>query len=463
MRRKSASFILILAAGLIAASAIGQAPPAAGSPNLLLIIVDTLRFDAGDVAARQAEPAVPPSLRRRGRHFLQTIATAPWTVPSITSLLTGYYPSESHVIAIGDEPKLKAPTLAQRLRSEGYRTVAVVSNPTLTRKGEALYEGFDTVDVDAKETRPGLEFPIRSAAKTTDATLARIAVLRRAPSPWFLLVHYFEPHGPYTAPAKFLRKPRHHGAALPEAQTNFAPRGTIPVYQFNPRWPGADDYIAAYQASARFAISQVERLLRQGARSGALGNAVVVFTSDHGEMLGEQNYWFQHGIAIDPALVHVPLVIARGARDPLVNEPRPVSNLDVFPTLCGLLIRKDCSDTRGEDLYNLSSRRRFPIVVEQGALAPGKDFESHAALAFEQGLLVGSADGGLQNLGWLSHEEPQFSDQQLATARDVIRNHLEFMRVVVRDPKTLDPELLKKLRALGYLQGPESDSIPPKQ
>ena len=456
---------LSLLAGLWLFGSSAQLTPEKPAPSVLVIIADTLRFDGGEIRSKRSEAAmaVPRSLQSRGRHFTGAIAAAPWTLPSITAMLTGFYPSESGVITIGDMPKLKGPSLAERLRGHGFKTAAVVSNPTLAVEGETLYIGFDTIDANTMETRAPLPFKIRSAEKTTDAALAQLETLHRGGSPWFLLVHYFEPHGPYFAPSKYLAARKNPGRPLPRAKTNYAPRGKIPAYQFNARLRGRNDYVARYRASARYVLAEVDRFLAAGYESGALADTVVVFTADHGELLGEQDYWFQHAITIDPSLVRVPLVVAKGADDPLTQEPRPVSNLDVFPTACQLLGVDGCTGTRGENLYDLPTTRRFPIVSEQG-LVPGPGFDPHVAVIVNDAdLLIGSPSGPTRTFRLAAQSGSPTSDRQIAAGKKVIRDHLEFIHAVVRQPRRLDPELIKKLRALGYLQGLEGDTdLPPR-
>jgi arylsulfatase A-like enzyme len=179
-------------------------------------------------------------------------------------------------------------------------------------------------------------------------------------------VHYFEPHGPYRSPASFLRPPKTHGAVLPAATVDLPGKKCIPLYQINPSSHGVNDYIARYQAAARYAIFEVDRLLRTGIRSGALADSAIVYTSDHGEALGEEDYWFQHQIPIDPSLVHVPLVIVRGSglSEPACDESRPVGHLDILPTVLSLLLGGPPLDTRGADLFAPHEERPYAVASE---------------------------------------------------------------------------------------------------
>jgi arylsulfatase A-like enzyme len=98
--------------------------------SLLLVTVDALRFDAGIQGTRYADIAIPPSLHSRGHHYLNAIAASTWTGASFMAIMTGRYPSESGVIGFWPTGVMPVATpLAERLRSAGFATAAVVSNP----------------------------------------------------------------------------------------------------------------------------------------------------------------------------------------------------------------------------------------------------------------------------------------------------------------------------------------------
>jgi arylsulfatase A-like enzyme len=289
----------------------------------------------------------------------------------------------------------------------------------------------------------------RNAAETTDAALRRLEKLSGGSKRWFLWVHYLEPHGPYRSPAAFLERPARPGAPLPVSKEDFAPKGMIPRYQYLPECRGRNEYAARYRASAGYALSEAERLLSRAEASGALRDTVVVFTSDHGELLGEQDYWFQHAMRIDPALFHVPLVVARSPADGKSEETRPVGQIDLVETLLPLLSVARPKPTRGEDLWAPPKPRGNPLLVEYLAL-PG-----HLEVGVESGgsVIVRSnreppAEFRRAGATWRSLPP---SEPDLRRITEVLRPHLARIRKTPVEAHTLTPEEIRILRSLGYI------------
>jgi arylsulfatase len=418
---------------------------------VLLVVVDTLRYDAGGGRDGSAETAIPASLRTRGRHFAQALSAGIHTKPSMMALLTGFYASESGLIVNGAKVlHPPGPMLAERLQKAGFSTAAVVSNPNLVGQGLGFDLGFDSFDARMTGVEPNRPTGTRNAAETTDAALAKLDGLSRQNRPWFLWVHYLEPHGPYRPPPSFLDVPANPGAPLPVADNDFAGKGMIPRYQFLPECRGRNDYIARYRGYAPYAVSEAERLLAAVYASPALRDTVVIYTADHGEFLGEQDYWFQHGIRIDPVLFHVPLVVAASPDEPRREEARFVGHVDLVPSLLRLL-GLPAAATRGEDLFALPPERRQPLLVENLAL-PG---------TVEMGVLRGGSVVVESNreppaefvAGPSAWSARPPSEADLRRATDVLRTVLARIRNTPAEIYTLTPEEIRTLRSLGYVGG----------
>jgi arylsulfatase A-like enzyme len=453
MRRKL-PVLFAIAAALAASSCRGPArerSAAASGQNLLIVVVDTLRFDGVRAEAPNPDAAVPPSLRSRGRHFTRTLAAGIHTKPSMVALFTGFYPSESGLVANGAKVlRPPGPMLAERLRAKGFSTAAVVSNPNLVGQGLGFERGFDSFDARMTGTEPNRPTGTRTAAETTDAALSKLAELAHAKRRWFLWVHYLEPHGPYRPPPPFLRAPADPGPALPVSEEDFVGREMIPRYQFLPECRGRNDYVARYRGYAGYALSEVERLLRFLYASPQLSDTVVIFTSDHGEFLGEQGYWFQHGMRIDPVLFHVPLVIARTPGEPRTEESRFVGHVDVVDTLARLLALPP-AETRGENLFALPQRRRNPLLVEYLALPEALE----VGLQRGDSVVVESnreppAQFVAQDGPWRERRPAQ---EDLRWTTDVLRPHIARIRNTPIEKHQLTPEEIRVLRSLGYIGG----------
>jgi arylsulfatase A-like enzyme len=447
--------VLLAAAALVVLATCREKPQErqeASRPNVLLVVVDTLRYDRGNSSAAGVDAAVPPSLRNRGRHFARALSAGIHTKPSMMALFTGFWASESGLVVNGAKVlHPPGPMLAERLRGAGFATAAVVSNPNLVGQGLGFDRGFDSFNAQMTGVEPNRPTGTRSASETTDAALGKLEDLSRGGRPWFLWVHYLEPHGPYRPPPAFLSLPADPGKPLPVSNLDFAPRGTIPRYQHLPSCRGREDYVARYRGYADYALSEAERLLSAVYASPRLRNTIVVFTADHGEFLGEEDYWFQHGMRIDPVLFHVPLVVARAADDPRVDERRFVSHVDLVGTLLRLLGLGKAA-TRGEDLFAPPPERRQPLLVEFVALPE----------ALEMGVLEGDAvvvESNREPATEFSPGETSWTSRspspgQIARTTDVLRPLLARIQNTPFETHRLTPEEVKVLRSLGYVGGP---------
>ena len=300
-------------------------------PNLLLVTVDTLRADA--LACYGGAPDLGEALcsvAEQGQRHVWAFSTAPTTSPSIASLHTSRFAAHHGVTqnlatALGDEH----PTLAGSLRDAGYATAAVVSNPILDAR-RRLDRGFDHYDARMtrrERNRPG--FAERDARATSDAALAWLA--EAGEGPWFLWVHYQDPHGPYEPPEAPPARDPAGAARLPVLEEHYG-RDGIPKYQALPGVRSAVAYRERYLDEIRHLDRELARLLER-ADAGTRPTALLV-TADHGESLGEDGYYFAHGHSVGLEQVRIPLLFrpASPAGGP-ASPRRSVSLVDVAPTL----------------------------------------------------------------------------------------------------------------------------------
>jgi choline-sulfatase len=263
-------------------------PDPSTRPSILLVTLDTTRADAIGPEAKGVLTPGFDALAARGLRFGQAYTTVPETLPAHTSMMTGLYPAGHGVHENARSLRGDPPVLAERLRQAGYRTAAFVSSFTLARRF-GLARGFDVYDDDLPQG--GSE---RSAALTTDRALA--FVRQEKPRPFFLWVHYYEPHAPYTPPEPF--------------KTRYA----------------KDPYFGEIAAMDE----QLGRLVQQlPSETGA--PIAIVIVGDHGEGLGEHGE-LQHGRLLYQATVHVPLLLVGAGVAPGVSET-PVSTRRVFHTV----------------------------------------------------------------------------------------------------------------------------------
>ena len=303
-------------------------------PNLILILIDTLRRDHLHMYGypRETSPSLD-ALARRSVLFEQAISAAPWTLPSAMSLLTGRLPSSHRVENDGMKLSPEIPILAEVLKQAGYATAAVVSH-IYVDSPFGFQRGFDRFDDFglSKDYRfeAGLE-PI--AEKVTDHALAEVRRMGKG-HPFFLLVHYFDPHWNYDPPPPFdSRFTTPYSGTVTGNYQSFSkyalPGETLP--------PGALQHlIDLYDGEIAYTDAQIGRLLQILEEEGVARRSVVVVVSDHGEEFKEHGS-LGHGRDLYDEVTRVPLLVA-DLRKPAQGRRigAEVRSIDVFPTLCAL-------------------------------------------------------------------------------------------------------------------------------
>jgi arylsulfatase A-like enzyme len=346
-------------------------------PELLVITVDTLRADRVGVE-RAPELA---GLAARGTRFTHASTPRAKTTPALASLWTGLLPAEHGVRDLDTPLAAEADTFAEALGRAGYGTAAIVGNFVCVDRRSGLGQGFE-VYVEDLPSAGGI--PERIGASLTDGALAAYGLgpgsadgaapreaLFEAGRPSFLWLHYMDPHGPYTAPEPFRARAeamRGRGEALdPRA---LGPRAWLAEYNVPADARLAEGRIdagyvrALYDAEVAYVDGEIGRLLAGLEGAGRLDRTAIVVSADHGESLGENQYWFEHGRNAYEATCRVPLIVAWPAG--FAGGPKPgvqhgdVSLVDVAPTLLGLL----------------GLPALVPPQADTGALPRGRDLSS---------------------------------------------------------------------------------------
>jgi arylsulfatase len=428
--------------------------PAAGVHAVVLLTCDTLRADR--LGLYGCERSTSPSLDDLAREslvFEAAWSTAPLTGPSLSALLTGRPPLELGLADNRDLLAGAATTLAERLSASGIRSAAIVSNWALRRRPELADAGvqqgfahFDDRMRTPEASRPDLME--RTARDTTDAALAWLAAHPRAER-FFLWVHYQDPHGPYTPPPECLapEEPSTEEPELPVGSDHRG-RGELPVYQVvdAERRPAA--YRARYEAEIRYFDRELGRLVEGLRENGLLERALLVFTADHGESLGEHGYFFSHGQHLHQELVRVPLFLRPpGGAEPSSRERAPASHLDLFPTIL-TAFGLDPGPTRGLDLLGppLPTERVLPQYLRGTWSATGA---RHRLLVGrgEPRLFDLVADPGEQHD--LAASEPELVRAMAEAHRSFLRRGGDFPPLSPAKPE-LDEAAERALDALGY-------------
>jgi arylsulfatase A-like enzyme len=347
----------------------------------LLLTADTLRPDYMSLNGYD-RPTTPflDSLIAQGYYFEQALAPVPRTTPALASLLTGAYPHTTRVRKLTDALSPDVVTLTEVLKQSGYQTVAVVTNQVLSRK-RGLARGFDFYDVAPDG---------RAASETTAAAIRALG--RIDPSaPLFAWIHYIDPHTPYHPdPAVAARfdpdyRGRYRfnfgemsmtGAASRRVRTfpRDLPKGE--ATHRNPLPEAVNRHVRRlYAADINGLDAEIERLA--GAVRARVGeDLIAVFAADHGESLGEHDFYFDHGDYVYNAGARVPLAFMLPRSHAAHGSGRCrgwVSLVDVVPSLLELMGREPPSEM-ADQIEGRSLTRCFrgralapePVFVESG-------------------------------------------------------------------------------------------------
>ncbi len=387
--RAAASALGILAAVTLAGCPGPSYDPA--RPGIILIVVDTLRADhlGAYGYARGTSPRLD-ALAAGGAVFDAAWSAAPWTLPSIMSIMTSRYPSNHRVENDGLKLAADIPLLAETLRARGYATGAFVSHVYVSATF-GFGRGFETFD-DFELSRPGyrLEAGLEPTADAvTDAALRWLKTQRGRPV--FLFVHYFDPHWPYDPPAPYRdRFPSRYAGPLD------ASFDSISKFQ-DPLVDIPADYrqflVDRYDGEIAFTDAQIGRLLDGAAAAGRAERAWVVLTGDHGEEFKEHGS-MGHGRQLYEESIRVPLVIGRlgAARaapggDPVGTDAGsagrggvigrrvaiPVSGIDLFPTIAALSGATPPAGLQGRSLVDLLAGGRTTGGGDPAGAGPPPD------------------------------------------------------------------------------------------
>jgi arylsulfatase A-like enzyme/Flp pilus assembly protein TadD len=416
----------------------GEVSPA--ELNVVLVTIDTLRADRLSSFGSQVQTPNLDRLATNGVLFTNASTTVPFTFPAHSSIMTGTYPPFHGVREnVGYYLSEENTTLAQTLGAAGWQTAGFVSAFVLDSRwgiGRGFEHYFDDFDLGAFEDA-NMASVQRPGTETIAAALEWLDERPQGPSPgrpFFLWLHLFDAHDPYTPPEPF-----------------------------RSQYPGRP-----YEAEVAYTDSLVGGFIDELGRRDLMSRSLVVLTADHGEGLGDHGENF-HGYFVYDSTVHVPLILRFPGSAPAGRRvASAVSHVDIVPTILDLTAQEIPRHLQGRSLLaTLDSELEMP--TEDGP-EPAVYAESFYPL-----LHYGwAAQRSLRSSSYKYIEAPKPELFELSAdpgeSRNLVAGRQRLVSEMARSlldlaaqldegaaasaAPDMDEQTLAQLQALGYLAGP---------
>ncbi|HEY8154649.1 MAG TPA: sulfatase-like hydrolase/transferase [Myxococcota bacterium] len=296
-------------------------------PNVVLIVVDTLRRDRlGTYGNRRNTSPNLDALAKTSVQYDDWFSPSSWTTPAVASLLTSLYPTRLQIGSEASKLQEQFITLPEILRAHGYRTGAVISNTFLTARW-GFAQGFESFDDNlAAEDKRSITSP-----SVTD----KAAAFLKLPDgrPFFLYLHYFDPHADYMGHPDSPEPSTYHGALEPGigplALRELAGQGRL----------GPEDLRFAtdlYDGEVAFTDRSLAGVLESLHSEGVFDDTLIVFTSDHGEEFLDHGN-FGHARTLFDELIRVPMIIKFPRQTEGAVSTQLAGHVDLLPTILEIL------------------------------------------------------------------------------------------------------------------------------
>lgn len=443
--------------------------PAKNRPNVVLVTVDTLRNDY--LGCYGNSGVFTPNIDRlaaQSYRFTQAVTVVPLTLPSHASILTGLYPDKHGVRKNSGRLGEGNRTLAEILRDRGYHTAAFVSVKILgTDYG--VEQGFYTfksimggwINFYLLQRRSFLfnlilgrfvdspDILTRTAGETTDRVMHWIR--KEACQPFFLWIHYYDPHLPLTPPEPYAERYRSAIEGETKSYRLLMDDGSVGDMRLDLR---------LYAAEVTYVDDQLGRLFSFLDEGDMMERTMVVFTSDHGEHLCEHEY-YGHALRLyDPSL-RIPLIIKPpGEAMEAAVVSRQVESIDIMPTILDMVSAPVPSGIHGRALFEkIRDPEMNDPAFSYGETHHAQDSEAFCySLRSDKWKFIYWPGTGKTELYDLEHDPQETHDlagEKIALA-SAFKSRLESILASQKQEEGIeedymDDETRDMLKALGYM------------
>ncbi|MDD5614075.1 MAG: sulfatase [Candidatus Omnitrophica bacterium] len=421
--------------------------------NVILITIDALRADHLSCYGykRDTSPNID-ELAKKGVLFTQAIAQSSHTPPSMATISTSTYPHIHSLLTWGRKIKPGLFSIAQILKTKDYRTIFIGGNDSFSKALHGFNNGFDVFCTQCSDSE-----------EITDK--ATKWLIEYANKPFFLWIHYMDVHPEYNSKPydilyvddEFYDKQR----KLPIVETVKGAYGykgiPKPLFSEKGNIDNPDYYIAQYDGAIRKVDENIGVLFNKLKELDLDKKTILMLTSDHGEMLGEHDYYFHHGWFLYEPLIRIPLIIKCAYVIPSnkVINGQISAHVDIAPTILDILKINKVKTMQGMSL--------LPVILNEDRYASMYVFSdegfSLVCIRTQEWKLIynlynkeyelynlKSDPQELNNLVFI--EEEQFA--LLKNKLDDFINNISFSERMLKP--ILDSETKEKLKSLGYIQ-----------
>lgn len=408
------------------------------SPNIFVLLIDTLRADhLGTYGySRDTSPNID-KLAKDSIVFHRALAAASWTAPSVSTILSGLYPSQhtnqpvrerGRALKLGSKLPNSIETMSERLKTRGYRTAGISTNPWITAEFN-IDQGFDN-----------FHYFDRAAAEKVVKSAKKIVGSYKETEPSFLYMHFMDPHSPYAPQKSF--------ANLFSGSNGKHPYGEVEQKKIN-----------LYDAEIKYTDHHIGTFIDFLKEKNLYDDAVIILLADHGEAFLEHGT-SGHGYQLFMEEVHIPLLVkVPGHKGSILKS---VSQIDVLPTILDVVGADPDVSLPGVSLLDSEAiEKRTGVlsevyrVYEQHAYTTTegerliKDFGNRKSpfLTQSQGLFNLNQDPSEQKL----IESPEITAELDGYLQGVNQNNQKNISKVDSNEVTISDSTFKKLESLGYI------------